>query len=203
MDNNLFEQIKQFVVDARWKYDFPLTFETTLEGDLQITGDDSDEFIIAFGKKFNIDVSNFDLAAYFGGEGGLWGLTWTLPTPGKIPITLGDLYNAVLTGTMHETDSFKQILQFVRDERWGFAEPFVRKTELYRHLKLWGDDAYEFIVAFGQKFNVDISEFDFDEYFYQKENKILATILDFLLIKKKPKITLEDLEKAVAIGKLG
>jgi len=100
MDSKLFEQIQQFVRDERGRHRFPLTFETTLEGDLKITGDDANEFIIAFGKKFNIDVSNFDLARYFGGEGGLWGLTWKVPTPGKVPITLEDLYNSVLAGSM-------------------------------------------------------------------------------------------------------
>jgi acyl carrier protein len=100
MDNNLFEQIKQFVIFERGKYRFTLTFETTLEGDLHITGDDAIEFIVAFGKRFNIDVSNFDFVRYFGGEGELWGLTWKLPTPNKLPITLRDLYNAALTGSM-------------------------------------------------------------------------------------------------------
>jgi len=194
INSNLFEQIQQFVVSERGKYRFPLIFETSLEGDLKITGTDAVDFILAFGKKFNIDVSNFDAVAYFGGEGGFM----HLPTPGKIPLTLGDLYNSILTGSMYETDSFRQIIHFVEDEKWGLTKPFVRETELYRHLKLRGDDAREFLDAFVKKFTLDASEFDFDKYF-PKGDRFLSPILDFILRKK---ITLGDLERAVKSGKL-
>lgn len=66
----MLERVKAFVELMRWKYDFPLTMETRIEEDLKITGDDSVEFIVAFGKEFNVDVSKFMLADYFKGEGG-------------------------------------------------------------------------------------------------------------------------------------
>lgn len=97
--NELFQQVIDFVIDIRGKYRFPLTMETSLEKDLHITGDDADEFIIAFSKEFNIDISDFDISKYFGSEGGFMGLFgWA--TPGKQPITLGDLYNAVTIGKL-------------------------------------------------------------------------------------------------------
>ena len=104
---------------------------------------------------------------------------------------------------MNENVLFEQIVQFVQNERWDGM--YNRRTELLNDLKLWGDDAYEFIVAFSKKFNVDISEFDFDKYFYPEGDRILSAILDFVLRRKRPakvKITLADLERAVKIRKL-
>lgn len=46
-----------------------LSDETLLEDDLGISGDDAFELIIAFGKEFNVNVSNFMAADYFSGEG--------------------------------------------------------------------------------------------------------------------------------------
>ena len=193
MDDNLFEQIQQFVVSERWKYNFPLTMQTTLEGDLRITGDDADEFLIAFGEKFNVDVSEFDSAAYFGGEGGLAG--WRkLPTPGKIPLTLGALYQSALTGEMYETDSFKRVIRFAKDEKWGLKGPFCRNTTLYRDLRLQGDKARKFIEAFGEEFKIDVSGFDYNKYFGPPKIKILPARFDYMLLKK---ITLGDLGKAM------
>lgn len=84
----------------RGKYRFPLTPEITLEEDLKITGDDADEFIIAFGKEFNVDISEFDFSKYFDAEGqGCLNLFFWKP-PNKAPITLGDLYNAVIAGKL-------------------------------------------------------------------------------------------------------
>lgn len=69
MENEISEELKHFVEEKRWKYDFPLIKTTQLEDDLQITGDDAVDFILAFGKKFNVDVSNFMAAEYFEPEG--------------------------------------------------------------------------------------------------------------------------------------
>lgn len=43
--------------------------DTRLEEDLGIYGDDAVEYLIAFGKFFNVDVSKFMAANYFSGEG--------------------------------------------------------------------------------------------------------------------------------------
>lgn len=46
-----------------------LSDEALLEDDLGISGDDAFELIVAFGKEFSVDVSNFMVADYFSGEG--------------------------------------------------------------------------------------------------------------------------------------
>ncbi|MDH5381448.1 MAG: DUF1493 family protein [Cyclobacteriaceae bacterium] len=93
--------IKEFVVKERGKYRNPLIRETALEQDLKITGDDSDEFILAFSKEFNVDISDFDIGKYFSDEGGLSILHVLFgKKTGKTPLTLGDLEKAVETGKL-------------------------------------------------------------------------------------------------------
>ena len=97
-----FDKIKEFVVKERGRYRKPLSRNTTLEKDLKICGDDSDEFIEAFGKEFQVDISEFDLAKYFASEGSfaLMKLTLFGIDTGNPPITLGDLEKAVHSGKL-------------------------------------------------------------------------------------------------------
>jgi acyl carrier protein len=69
MNDDIFRKLEQFVKEQRWEYEFPLTRNTAVEKDLSITGDDAVEFLLAYGKKFDVDVSNFMAADYFDGEG--------------------------------------------------------------------------------------------------------------------------------------
>lgn len=78
MNDEILERLKAFIYDQGLGYTFPFPFlfkkklisrNTQLEGDLKITGDDSDEFLLAFGKEFNVDIKNFRIGDYFGDEG--------------------------------------------------------------------------------------------------------------------------------------
>lgn len=69
MNDEIFEKIKSFVIEQRWEYSFVLERTTKIEKDLRITGDDAVEFIFAFSKQFNVDVSNFMMTEYFEPEG--------------------------------------------------------------------------------------------------------------------------------------
>lgn len=105
--------------------------------------------------------------------------------------------------TMNQDNIWKQIIQFVEEERWNGK--FTHETDLVKDLKLKGDDAYEFILLFSKKFNVNISKFNFEEYFDSEGDRILTIILDLLLKRKKKikkKITIGDLERGVKEGKL-
>jgi acyl carrier protein len=57
MGEQIFEKIKQFVDDEGWGYGISFNRETKIEADLGITGDDAAEFMIDYGKQFNVDVS--------------------------------------------------------------------------------------------------------------------------------------------------
>jgi hypothetical protein len=87
---------------------------TLLENDLDITGDDSDEFMEEFFKSFNVDPGDFDLGRYFEGEGvSIFAIFYPLILVGlllyrlcggklkgsdKIPLTLGMLEKAIELG---------------------------------------------------------------------------------------------------------
>ncbi|MEY8708475.1 DUF1493 family protein [Bacteroides faecichinchillae] len=105
--------------------------------------------------------------------------------------------------TINKNDICQQIIEFVEEERWNGQ--FSHETDLVKDLKLKGDDAYEFILLFSKKFNVNISKFNFEEYFDSEGDRILTIILDLLLKRKKKikkKITIGDLERGVKEGKL-
>ncbi|MBX3238279.1 MAG: DUF1493 family protein [Chitinophagaceae bacterium] len=107
MSDEIFDRILLFIERERWKYKKKLSRETTLERDLGITGDDADDFMDAFFKEFNVDISSFDISNYFSGEGfdpiGISRVI--LKLQGKKPpkknlkdITLADLERAILAG---------------------------------------------------------------------------------------------------------
>jgi acyl carrier protein len=108
MSNDIFEQICHFIEEQRWKYPFALDRTTNIEKDLGITGDEAVEFILAFGKKFNVDVSNFMAAEYFESEGDrllptiIRFFTGQKKTKNK-ELILGDLERAVMAGKLDDT----------------------------------------------------------------------------------------------------
>lgn len=70
MDNKLLDVLKEFISDLSGIDGNEIFENTSLEGDLGIYGDDAVELILAFGKKFSVDVSKFRASEYFISEGG-------------------------------------------------------------------------------------------------------------------------------------
>jgi acyl carrier protein len=70
VNRKIFNDIKRFTIDKAAVEESDIALETSLETDLGIYGDDAIEYIIAFGKEFNVDVSKFMAADYFSSEGG-------------------------------------------------------------------------------------------------------------------------------------
>ncbi len=106
---------------------------------------------------------------------------------------------------INKMDILDQIKGFVTKQRWEYDFNLTRETELRKDLKLGGDDAVEFMIAFGKEFNVDISSLDLNKYFPPEGDRILPAIIHFFSLKKAPKyfsLTLGDLETAVKNGKL-
>jgi len=101
-------KLKDFVIEQSYVDDEEITKETRIEDDLGVSGDDAVEFIIAFGKKFNVDISNFMIAEYFEPEGDI-----ILPTiigfftgrkkQKKKFLTVGHLENAIIAGRLDES----------------------------------------------------------------------------------------------------
>lgn len=104
MEDQVFNDLKDFIITERSEYKFDLTRETDLHRDLNIWGDDADEFMEKFSRKFNVDTSNLDLNIYFSQEGDR-----ILPAiinffRGKNEklhsLTLGDLEEAIINGRL-------------------------------------------------------------------------------------------------------
>jgi hypothetical protein len=111
MSNEVSERLQTFVKNEWRGYKFPLTDSTRLYEDLGIYGDDAVEFLIDFGKEFNVDVSNFMAADYFKGEPGVDFVTPIInlfkkdkikPVKATKTLTLGHLEKAIKAGRLDE-----------------------------------------------------------------------------------------------------
>ena len=71
MSSAIFDKLKSFVITQAAVEEGEVTEDAQIEDDLGVTGDDAVDFIITYGKAFNVDVSNFMAADYFGSEGGI------------------------------------------------------------------------------------------------------------------------------------
>jgi hypothetical protein len=64
-----FEDLKEFVIRHYWNIKSGLTRETRVSEDLQIEGDDADEFMQKFSEEFKVDLSDFEFEGHFKFEG--------------------------------------------------------------------------------------------------------------------------------------
>ncbi|MCU0423978.1 MAG: DUF1493 family protein [Bacteroidia bacterium] len=69
-------------------------------------------------------------------------------------------------------------------------------------LGLTGDDAFDFLVEYGNVFNVDISKFPFHEYFYDEGHNIVLIVNRIFRRYKKKKFTIENLFRGIEEGQL-
>lgn len=99
MKNKNLALLKQFIEEQHFLYKTEIEEATLLERDLRITGDDAVEFILAFAKRFNVDVSNFKMDEYFEAEG-ILGPFFSffykhIKSPSKKELTVGSLLDAM------------------------------------------------------------------------------------------------------------
>lgn len=97
------------------------------------------------------------------------------------------------------SENFKLLKLFIDKQGFLFDEEIKETTLLERDLRITGDDAVEFILAFGQEFNVDVSKFKLDEYF--EAEGVLGPFFSFfykyISSPLKKKMTIEDLLDAM------
>jgi acyl carrier protein len=101
MDNAIFTTLKGFVLKQACLNGILITRDTIIYKDLGITGDDAYDLIIAFRKKFNVDVSNYMFADYFEPEGMNWLVPHTIKN--KKALTIGHLEKAIQAGRLDES----------------------------------------------------------------------------------------------------
>ncbi|MBP4139794.1 DUF1493 family protein [Flavobacterium cupreum] len=100
---------------------------------------------------------------------------------------------------------FNKLKEFVVNQSAVNDQIITRSTQIENDLGVYGEDAVEFIVAFGKGFNVDVSRFMASDYFSPEGDFILPAIIRFLTNKKKKErksFTIGHLEKAIIAGKL-
>ncbi|PWT72117.1 MAG: hypothetical protein C5B59_16630 [Bacteroidetes bacterium] len=107
MNEENFNNLKAFVIKESSVDDEEITRETKIEDDLGVYGDDAIEFMIRYGKQFNVDLSHFMASDYFSKEGDI-----ILPavirffkgkslTPRKA-LTVGHLEKGILAGRLDD-----------------------------------------------------------------------------------------------------
>lgn len=104
-----------------------------------------------------------------------------------------------------DNEILTKIISFIEEERWKYDFPLERHTKLDEDLTINGDDAKDFIRAFGRKFNIEVANFIAVTQFETDGEVILPGMVRFLSGRKKidfKVITIGDLEKAVIIGRL-
>ena len=72
-----------------------------MQRDLGVYGDDAVEFLIAYGRAFQVDVSQFMTAEYFDGEG-LDILAWFKPAKKRKELTVGQLQQGIAAKRLDE-----------------------------------------------------------------------------------------------------
>ena len=94
-------ELINLVIELRGKYEKPLGPETKLYEDLGMDGDDADEFIQEYIKKFDVDMSEFHFEHYFNLEGfSLFSIIKSIfvQAPPLKSVSLGDLEKSAIKG---------------------------------------------------------------------------------------------------------
>jgi hypothetical protein len=95
---NIFAELVAFVSKQVGRDDLSITKDTSIEDDLGVTGGDANDLIIAFGKKYNVDITNFFFEKYFNDEPGVFGFR----NRSIYPFTIGHLEKAIMAGRLDE-----------------------------------------------------------------------------------------------------
>ena len=96
MDDLIINKIRCLLESERWGLgEIDIQRSTRIEQDLKLTGHDAVEFIVTFGKEFDVDVSGFMADDYFEPEG-LCIIDFLFKKKKKKSLTIGDLENAII-----------------------------------------------------------------------------------------------------------
>ncbi|QHP68429.1 DUF1493 family protein [Bradyrhizobium sp. LCT2] len=91
---------------------------------------------------------------------------------------------------MRDAGLLESLLSFVRTETLT-RKQITLGTDIARDLGVDGDDARELVRRFGEQFNVDMSEFDFDMYFGSEGFELSGLVKTLLGRRTKAPMTVE------------
>lgn len=109
------------------------------------------------------------------------------------------------------SDELKKFLNRQIGKSWWMKQDVSTITRLKEDLKIDGDDAVDFFIAFEKEFNVDISNFNLGEYFngegfdpvgITKIIKFLAGRKETIIGRTSKSINLGHLVKSIEEGRL-
>ena len=96
MDDLFLNKLRHLLETERWGFGkIDIQRSTRIEQDLQLTGCDAVEFIVTFGKEFDVDVSGFMANDYFEPEG-ICLIDILFKKERKKSLTIGDLEEAII-----------------------------------------------------------------------------------------------------------
>ncbi|GAB3025227.1 hypothetical protein GCM10027051_32390 [Niabella terrae] len=92
MSEEILDKLKAFIIKEAAVEDEEVIRDAQIEGDLGVTGGDALDFLITYGKTFNVDLTKFMAADYFYGDGDL-----ILPAINRILAGKNKKRNKILT----------------------------------------------------------------------------------------------------------
>lgn len=105
----------------------------------------------------------------------------------------------------------EDLILFVKKEAYLSDNDSIDiNTKIENDLGVSGDDAIDLLEKFSDKYNVDVSSFEFSKYFLSEGEiasppiflKIIFNLFGFKPPKRKKEITVGTLLKAIKVGKL-
>ena len=94
-----------------------------------------------------------------------------------------------------EEINFNQIRDFVSKQTFTSKDTLTPKTRLGDDLRVVGDDADEFLVEFSKQFDVNLSNFIFNDYFPDEVSPEMHYYLCCIAQKKSSNIIVEFIRK--------
>ncbi|AZI24024.1 DUF1493 family protein [Pedobacter sp. G11] len=107
MRDEIFNQLKRFIIEQNGFDDEEITTNSRIEEDLGLYGDEATDFLISYGKAFKVDLTKFMKADYFSAEGDfiLPAIIRFLTNSKKLArkaLTVGHLEKAIVKGRLDE-----------------------------------------------------------------------------------------------------
>jgi len=88
-------ELVDFIREETLDPSLAITEDLSIENDLGISGDDAYEFMMAFSKRFSVNIRDFDYSDYFNSEPSFFGIVSE-----KSSLTVGVLNRAIKEGTL-------------------------------------------------------------------------------------------------------
>ena len=172
-----------------------------MEKDLGIYGNKAEKLLIAYSKRYNVDLSEFNFQTYFSPECiSFW--RWLYNSKKKKELSVGDLYDGIIKGKLtgwSYDNRMEDLITFIAEQTATKRYKINKNSLLEKDLGLYGDEAEDFIIAYSKKYNVDLSKFHFSLYFSQEYDPMMR---GFYKLHKVKELSVADLYEGIKKGEL-